>query len=118
MGGTMDYGRARNRNGIGRRQPLSSFNPYPDADWTESQYPLSYHGIVGDLNRMERDVLGLNRTFGDMLLEECVKGTGVDIEDARSVLRWFLNWPEPYCQDCKAPEEAWPRCTKHQGRDW
>jgi hypothetical protein len=113
MGGTMDYERFRNRNGIGpdQRPPLTESWPYAGV-------PPEKHMLSGDLNRMERDCLGLNPA-SQVEVDRAVKGTGVDREIVLRVLRYHLYWPEPGCDDCgdiASPHEA--RCNKHRGYEW
>lgn len=114
MGGTMDYARFRNRNGLGTilRPPLSEPSPYAGV-------PGDKYMLAGDLNRMERDVLGLNSAGNDIEVRRAVAATGIDREVVLRVLRFHLDWPEPGCDDCGEPGgEQWPkppRCSKHRG---
>ena len=115
MGGNMDYARFRNRNGLGYRKPISDTQPYPDT----REMPNRLYWLIGDLNRMEKNILGLDGMAFNTELEYCVKATGVDADTILKVMRWFFSYPEPYCPDCmeqmkrEEKDHANWRCSKH-----
>lgn len=129
MGGTMEYERVRERNGLNCRPRDDVAHPYPNP----TQMP-DYDGrgiLAGDLNRMERDALGTG-PFGMRYPQAGADATGLPVETVVQVLRWFLCYPEPECDDCAAaaalafrdpqspeftsgPYGALWRCAKHRG---
>lgn len=90
----MTYQRMRSRNGILRRKPDDDPDPYFRGDLADSRYGA----LIGDLNRMERDYLNpayperpfAQREHASDPLSQVSAATGVDIEDARRVLRYVF----------------------------
>lgn len=123
MGGNMDYARFRNRNSLGYRKPISDIQPYPDTrempDYLSDEQKGKLYMLIGDLNRMEKNILGLDGMATNTELEYCVKATGVDANTVLKVMRWFFQYPEPYCPDCmeqmkrEEKDHANWRCSKH-----
>ena len=104
MGGYMYYSRMRERNGIAQRPEGlldSTHTERVDPYAIDAPIPLRTVGsvLIGDINRMERDYLGLNdwvnrhpETHQRYLDappdpgEEIAQLTGVPLEDVRAVL--------------------------------
>lgn len=95
MGGTMPYLRFRGRNGLTWR-PTEHPDPYPPASECEGRV-LNTYLILGDLNRFERDVMGVGHG-GDSLAQEYADIAETDVETVRRVLRAVFEgvpgqWP-------------------------
>jgi hypothetical protein len=95
MGGWMPYDRVRDRNGLSWR-PTDEGQPYPGP--LSPQIREGLHGLVGDLNRMERDYLAppdaIARTSGDLdPSTACSRATGVPVETVRVVLAHVFARP-------------------------
>jgi hypothetical protein len=98
MGGWMSYQRMRTRNALMYRKPADDPDPY----WRQGNLPshpnAANWGLVGDLNRMERDYLNpvypeppwATREPGSDPLAEVATATGVDVETVRRVLRYVF----------------------------
>ena len=113
MGGKMDYQRFRNRNGLGTQfRPSNGEDPYAIDQSIPGAASLAANGrsmLVGDLNRMESDLLGMQE------VARASRATGVDREAVLKVLRWTLCLPEPGCDDCGKATDFDSRCPRHNG---
>lgn len=96
MGSWMSYSRFRARNGLRWRPADDAASPYPPA--AEPWRPVGWVGLVGDLNRMERDYLSpaypepplAQRVPGSDPASECAAAIGVDVAIVRRVLAYVF----------------------------